>query len=77
MGINVSEEKDRLTITGSEPKGTTLDSKGDHRIAMAFSLLGTAVGGTTIDGAECVAKTYPGFWEALKSIGGEVEIDGK
>ena len=77
MGIKVSEEKDKLTITGSQPKGTTLDSKGDHRIAMAFSLLGTAVGGTTIDGAECVAKTYPGFWEALKSIGGKVEIDGK
>ncbi len=77
MGIKVKEERNRLTITGSLPKGSVIDSKGDHRIAMAFSLLGSLVGETTIDGAECVAKTYPGFWDTLKSIGGEVKIDGK
>ena len=44
---------------------------------MAFSLLGSLVGGTTIDGAECVSKTYPDFWDTLKSIGGKVKIDGK
>ena len=44
---------------------------------MAFSLLGTVVGGTIIDGAECVSKTYPEFWETLKSLGGKVEIDGQ
>jgi 5-enolpyruvylshikimate-3-phosphate synthase len=44
---------------------------------MAFSLLGLSCSGTIIDDAECVAKTYPEFWETLKSIGGEVKIDGK
>jgi len=56
-----------------EPEAIAIDSKDDHRIAMAFAILGTAVGGITIDGAECVAKTYPGFWDALKSVGGELE----
>jgi len=77
MGIRVTEEPDRLLITGSAARGSVIDSRGDHRIAMAFSLLGSVAGGTTIDGAECVAKTYPEFWDALKSIGGEVKIDGK
>jgi len=44
---------------------------------MAFGVLGAALGGVTVDGAECVAKTFPDFWEALKSVGGELEIDAK
>ncbi len=77
MGIKVTEESHRLTVTGSQPKGSAIDSKNDHRIAMAFSILASVAGGTIINGAECVSKTYPEFWDALKSIGGEVEIDGK
>ena len=77
MGIKVKEEGNKLTVTGSEPKGSVIDTKGDHRIAMAFSILGSAVGETIIDGAECVSKTFPQFWNELKSIGGKVEINGK
>jgi len=77
MGIKVIEERNKLTVAGSEPKGSVIDARDDHRIAMAFSLLGSVAGGTIIDGAECVAKTYPEFWDILKSIGGEVKIDGK
>ncbi len=77
MGIKVIEERNRLSITGSPAKGSVIDSKGDHRIAMAFSLLGSMVGGTVIDDAECVSKTYPEFWDTLKSMGGKVKIDGK
>jgi len=77
MGVKVVTEKNRLIITGSKPHGAMIDSKGDHRIAMAFGLLGTVVGHTTIEGAECVAKTYPEFWETLKSLGGRVELDGQ
>lgn len=72
IGIEVIEEKNRLTITGSKPIGAIIDSKGDHRIAMSFSLLGTLVGNTIIDGAECVSKTFPEFWEILKDVDGEV-----
>jgi len=76
MGIKVREERNKLAVTGSIPKGSVIDSKGDHRIAMAFSILGSAVGETIIDGAECVSKTFPEFWDILKSIGGEVKING-
>ena len=77
MGIKTVEEKNRLTIAGSAPKGSAIDAKGDHRLAMAFSILGSQTGETIINDAECVAKTYPQFWEELKSIGGEVKINGK
>ncbi len=76
MGIKVREEKDKLAVAGSMPKGSVIDTKDDHRIAMAFSILGSAVGEAIIDGAECVSKTFPEFWDILKSIGGKVEING-
>ncbi len=77
MGIKAFEERNKLTITGGKPKGSVIDTRGDHRIAMAFSLLGSVAGGTTIGEAECVAKTYPEFWNELKSLGGKVKIDGQ
>lgn len=77
MGVKVSEERNRLMVTGSAPKGSVIDSHRDHRIAMAFSILGLSCGETTINDAECVAKTFPQFWDILRSIGGEVTLDGK
>jgi 3-phosphoshikimate 1-carboxyvinyltransferase len=77
MGARVIEEKDKLTVAGSRLKGAVIDSKADHRIAMAFSILGSSVGGTTINGAECVNKTFPDFWDILRSIGGKVKINGE
>ena len=77
MGIKVGEERNKLTVTGSMPKGSVIDAKGDHRIAMAFSILGSIVGETIIDGAECVSKTFPEFWNILKGIGDKVEINGE
>ncbi|MCK4263086.1 MAG: 3-phosphoshikimate 1-carboxyvinyltransferase, partial [Dehalococcoidia bacterium] len=77
MGIRVGEDSDRLTIAGAEPRGAVIDTWHDHRIAMAFGALGLAAGGTVINGAECVSKTFPEFWERVKSIGGEVKISGQ
>ncbi len=77
MGIKVIEEADSLTVVGSETEGSVIDSHDDHRIAMAFSILGAATGETTISGAECVRKTYPEFWDILKGLGGKVDIDVK
>ncbi|UCG10248.1 MAG: 3-phosphoshikimate 1-carboxyvinyltransferase [Dehalococcoidia bacterium] len=77
MGIAVNETSNKLTITGSVPQGALIDSRGDHRIAMAFSLLGSLAGDTIIDGAECVAKTFPDFWDKLESLGGRVKINGQ
>ena len=75
MGIEVVETEDRLLITGGTPHGAVIDSHDDHRIAMAFGLLGSVAGDTVIDGAECVAKTWPEFWEVFAEIGGKVTCD--
>jgi len=77
MGVPVTEEEDRLIITGTQPVGAAIDSFGDHRIAMAFSILGSVAGDTTIDGAKCVAKTYPDFWQVFKKLGGKVRLNVK
>jgi 3-phosphoshikimate 1-carboxyvinyltransferase len=76
MGIKTTEEQNELTIIGSKPRGAIIDSKNDHRIAMAFSILGSTVGNTIINKAECVSKTYPEFWDELKGTGGKIRIDG-
>jgi 3-phosphoshikimate 1-carboxyvinyltransferase len=75
MNIPVIEEADKLTITGSKPESAIIDPKSDHRIAMAFSVLGTIVGDTVVENSECVNKTFPDFWGILKNIGGKVDIN--
>jgi 3-phosphoshikimate 1-carboxyvinyltransferase len=75
MGIAVEEKSDSLRITGATPHKAVIDSKGDHRVAMAFSILGVLAGDTTVEGAECVAKTYPAFWDVLSSLGGKVKLN--
>lgn len=75
MGVKVVEGRDSLKITGSRLKGAAIDSKGDHRIAMAFSILGALAGDTVITGAECVSKTFPEFWYILEKIGGKLRVD--
>lgn len=77
MGVKVIEENDKLTIIGSDIKGSVIDSHDDHRIAMAFSILGSIVGETTIENAKCVSKTFPNYWDVFQNIGGKVKLNGK
>jgi 3-phosphoshikimate 1-carboxyvinyltransferase len=74
-GIEVFEDATSMTIVGGRPRGAVFDSHGDHRIAMACSVLGTVTGDTVIEGAECVTKTYPDYWQTLAAIGGKVDIN--
>jgi 3-phosphoshikimate 1-carboxyvinyltransferase len=50
----------------------TIEASADHRIAMAFAVLGAARGGVTIDDPAVVAKSWPGFWSALDLLAGQV-----
>jgi 3-phosphoshikimate 1-carboxyvinyltransferase len=77
MRLKVVEESNRLLITGGSPEATVIDSWGDHRIAMAFAILGLKSGGVTITGAECVSKTFPEFWSMIKNMGGRITISGE
>jgi 3-phosphoshikimate 1-carboxyvinyltransferase len=74
LGVRTTERRDLLTVTGGRIAGAEVDSKNDHRIAMAFSLLGLVTGDMVIDGAECVAKTYPEFWDVLRGLGANVTL---
>jgi 3-phosphoshikimate 1-carboxyvinyltransferase len=67
----------KAPATEPVPASVDIDCHGDHRIAMAFGVLGTAMGGVTIKEAECVAKTFPAFWDDLKGIGGKLEINAE
>lgn len=76
MGIAVEERADGLVITGGRPTGGVLDSRGDHRIAMALSVAGLrAKGSTVILGAECISDSYPGFFNDLARIGVEMVLE--
>jgi 3-phosphoshikimate 1-carboxyvinyltransferase len=70
MGAQVQETEDGMIITGGvQLRGARLDSFGDHRIAMAFAIAGMfAEGETTITNTECVATSYPGFYQTLERI---------
>ncbi|MCL2149801.1 MAG: 3-phosphoshikimate 1-carboxyvinyltransferase [Dehalococcoidia bacterium] len=74
MGIRIIEEADSLRVIGAQPKGAVIDAHADHRLVMAFAVLGAAVGGVTILGAESVDKTFPDFWRVFRSLGGRVEL---
>jgi 3-phosphoshikimate 1-carboxyvinyltransferase len=69
MGAGVEVTEDSLTITPAPLHGVAVDPHDDHRTAMAFAVLGLAVGGMAILEPECVEKSFPGFWEALYGEG--------
>ncbi len=66
LGVAVEEQSDGFSFgPGQQLSGCPLESYGDHRIAMAFGVLGLLVEGVTIRGAECVDISFPGFWSAI------------
>jgi 3-phosphoshikimate 1-carboxyvinyltransferase len=75
LGVRVDVDSDRMVIHGGVAHGGEVSSAGDHRIAMAFGVLGSLVGDVVVHGAECVSKTYPGFWETIESLGVKVVLD--
>jgi 3-phosphoshikimate 1-carboxyvinyltransferase len=70
MGVAVEEKQDGLNIPGGQRlRGGDIYTRGDHRIAMAFAVAGlSAEGETRIHDAECADVSFPGFWDALRSV---------
>lgn len=70
LGACAEEKPDGLVLAGGQNlRGADIDSRGDHRIAMAFAVAGlVAEGETRIHQAECADVSFPGFWEALAKI---------
>ena len=70
VGADAEELPDGLRVSGPRRELTgTIDPRGDHRIAMAFAVLSAATGnGIKVLTPECVAVSYPGFWEDLRRV---------
>lgn len=70
FGVQVDEREDGMEIVGGCPlHGAEVQSFGDHRIAMSAAILGLfSEGQTIIHDTECVATSYPGFYETLQSV---------
>ena len=70
MGVMVEEYQDGMLIPGRQSlRGALIDSHGDHRIAMAFTIAGlVAVGPTMIENADCVSVSFPGFYDLLARL---------
>lgn len=69
LGGSVTEYADAIAIDPVPLHGGTVDAAGDHRVAMAFSVLGLHVPGVSVEGAEAVSKTFPGFYDMLRELG--------
>lgn len=71
-GIEASELKDGFEVIGGVPKKASIDSHGDHRIAMSFAVLGLLCG-MDIQKSEFIATSFPKFSCFLRSLGANVE----
>ncbi len=66
LGVGVETGDDRLVVRGGRPAAATLDSHGDHRVAMAAAVAGNAAAGvSTVRGWAAVASSYPRFADDL------------
>ncbi len=65
LGGRALVEGDDLLVHSGVRSGASIHSFNDHRIAMSFALAGLRLPGVVIEQPECVAKSYPGFWQDL------------
>ena len=72
IGIKATAKDDKLIIEGGNPKFAAIDPHNDHRMAMSFALIGLKTG-IKIKNPECVAKSFPNYWDKLKQIGVEIK----
>jgi 3-phosphoshikimate 1-carboxyvinyltransferase len=76
-GVSVEAGDDRLTVHGAggrPPGGGVIDARHDHRIAMSFLVLGTlADAPVTVEGAETIETSFPGFAALMNRLGARIE----
>ena len=74
LGIHAEASEHEMKVLGGKIKGGVVDACNDHRIAMSAAIAATVADGpVTILGAECVAKSYPTFWQEFERLGGSYE----
>lgn len=74
MGAKLEEKSDGLIVYPSQLNGADLNSHADHRLALSLSVAAlAATGSSQISGVECIAKTYPDFYQTFTALGAQVE----
>lgn len=72
LGVRVEEEEAAMIIHGDGGAGLTgavIETYEDHRMAMSMAVAGLRVPGVQISGEDCVAKSFPDFWERFQLLG--------
>jgi 3-phosphoshikimate 1-carboxyvinyltransferase len=73
MNTKIDINDDLMSVTGGRPQGARVESHEDHRIAMAVAVASLgATGRVYIRDSQCVAKSYPGFFDDLRNLGAVV-----
>lgn len=74
LGVRVELEGDYMSVYGGPVKAGTMHANNDHRIAMAGAVAALIAEGTVeIENAECIAKSYPGFYDDIAKLGAQVD----
>ncbi len=69
LGVQVEEHADGMTIYPCQTfQPADIQTYNDHRMAMAFSLIGLRVDGVMIENPSCVSKTFPNYFEVLDAL---------
>lgn len=68
LGQEVTSGDDWFRVEPRPIRSALVRSYADHRMAMSFAVLGLTRPGISIEDPACVAKTYPGFWDALRHV---------
>ena len=68
LGVPVIEHQDGLEVSPSSITPAAIDTYEDHRMAMAFSLVGLKARGIRINDPDCVSKTFPNYFEVLQGL---------
>ena len=68
LGIAAEEDPDGARIAPGTPHAATIQTYDDHRVAMAFSLVGLMTGDITIENPTCCKKTFPKYFEILDHL---------
>jgi 3-phosphoshikimate 1-carboxyvinyltransferase len=74
LGARIEPLPDGFVVEGPTPlHSAVVDSRGDHRLAMALAVAGLIVkGGIVVENAECIDDSFPGFAELMRRVGAEV-----
>jgi len=67
-GIDASDDPDGLVVRPSRPHTATLGTHNDHRLAMAFALVGLGANGIVVEDPDVVSKSWPDFWDMIEGL---------